>query len=70
MAIAIVKPQLVTLNCFPFDLDAQRPVGKSGLDSGLDWLLLNGVRINKKKKKILFFGVQCNISSCASNNAQ
>ena len=75
MAIAIVKPQLVTLNCFPFDLDAQRPVLKpeldSGLDSGLDWLLLNGVGINKKKKKkILFFGVQCNISSCASNNAQ
>ena len=69
MAIAIVKPQLVTLNCFPFDLDAQRSVGKSGLDSGLAWLLLNGVRINKKKK-ILFFGVQCNISSCASNNAQ
>ena len=51
MAIAIVKPQLVTLNCFPFDLDAQRPVGKSGLDSGLDWLLLNGVGINKKKKR-------------------
>ena len=69
MAIAIVKPQLVTLNCFPFDLDAQRPVGKPGLDSGLDCLLLNGVAINKKKV-ILFFGVQCNISSCASNNAQ
>ena len=70
MAIAIVKPQLVTLNCFPFDIDAQRPVGKPGLASGLDLLLLNGVGINKKKKKILFFGVQCNISSCASNNAQ
>ena len=59
MAIAIVKPQLVTLNCFPFDLDAQRPVGKpgldSGLDSGLDWLLLNGVGINKKKKKKRFY---------------
>ena len=68
MAIAIVKPQLVTLNCFPFDLDAQKPVGKPGLDSGLDWLLLNGVGINKKM--ILFFGVQCNISSCASNNSQ
>ena len=51
MAIAIVKPQLVTLNCFPFDLDAQRPVGKPRLDSGLDWLLLNGVGINNKKKK-------------------
>ena len=49
MAIAIVKPQLVTLTCFPFDLDAQRPVGKSGLDSGLDCLLLNGVGINLKK---------------------
>ena len=51
MAIAIVK--LVTLNFFPFDFDTQRPVGKpgldSGLDSGLDWLLLNGVGINKKK---------------------
>ena len=35
MAIAIVKPQLVTLNCFPFDLDAQRSVGKSGLWTGL-----------------------------------
>ena len=53
MAIAIVKPQLVTLNFFPFDFDTQRPVGKpgldSGLDSGLDWLLLNGVGIYLKK---------------------
>ena len=32
------------------------------------YLLLNGVGINKKM--ILFFGVYCNISSCASNNAQ
>ena len=53
MVIAIVKPQLVTLNCFPFDLDAQRPVGKPGLDSGLDWLLLNGVGINNKKKDFI-----------------
>ena len=53
MAIAIVKPQLVTLNCFPFDLDAQRPVGKPGMDSGLDFLLLNGVAINKKKSDFI-----------------
>ena len=58
MAIAIVKPQLVTLTCFPFDLDAQRPVGKSGLDSGLDCLLLNGVGINKKNDFILRSPVQ------------
>ena len=45
MAIAIVEPQLVTLNFFPFDFDTQRPIGKPGLDSGLDWLLLNGVGI-------------------------
>ena len=67
MAIAIVKPQLVTLNCFPFDLDAQRSVEKSGLWTGLVVVKRSG---NLLKKMILFFGVQCNISSCACNNAQ
>ena len=63
MAIVIVKPQLVTLNCFPFDLDSKRLKctwnfftlftgaswkTRTGLWTGLDWLLSNGVGIDKK----------------------